>query len=324
MKELKKYGMSMSFGSISMKKLLTLLLLSLGFISSVDAITRCPDGSYVSGSNCQRAPNGTYLSGGSYGNSYYSGRGGVGAAANYNAGALVGNVINSLFNSTDSSSNTNSNNYRYSNKYGAMTGSTYLQGYMEGAATGVVVNLNSLFDSSSDKWKCPSGYKRDFADGCVKIFVADFNDGADAYQKGDYKTAIKHWELLAKAGNASAQYILGKMYENGVGFKKSDYWAFHWLKKAAELGHTDAQYTLGYMYRNGAGIVKNSEQTVKWFNKAGNKGHTKAQFNLGAMYINGDTVKKSLKDAKYWIQLAKKNGYGRAEEIWNEYELWKY
>jgi len=94
-----------------MKKLLLLLLLSLGFLSSADAMTRCSDGSYVSGTSCQRAPNGTYVSGRSYGNSYNSGSSGAGAAANYEAGALMGNTINKLINSLDSSNNNNSNSY---------------------------------------------------------------------------------------------------------------------------------------------------------------------------------------------------------------------
>ena len=146
---------------------------------------------------------------------------------------------------------------------------------------------------SGSSWKCLSGYKKT-GNQCQKIFVANFYDGVEAYQKGDYKEAIKHWELLANNGNANAQFNLGKMYEKGMGVTKSDYHAFQWINKAAKLGHTNAQYTLGYMYRNGSGVVKNANQTVKWFKEAGKKGHAKAQFNLGAMYINGDVVVKSM------------------------------
>ncbi|MDB9975930.1 sel1 repeat family protein [Candidatus Thioglobus sp.] len=193
----------------------------------------------------------------------------------------------------------------------------------EGATTGAAINLNSLF-SSSGKWSCPSGSKRDLENGCVKGFVANLFEGKAALNKGDYETAIKHFDLLAKGGSANAQFYIGKMYEEGISFKKNDYWAHHWINKAAQLGLPDAQYTLGYFYRNGVGVVKDSTQTVKWFNKAGTKGHPKAQFNLGAMYINGDTVSKSLKEAKYWINLAIKSNHPRAEAIWNDFELWKY
>ena len=243
----------------------------------------------------------------SYGDNYYIGNSGTGSTTN------------------------DSDEYYYGNqrKYGgAAAAAAYQAGYFYGSSINKGgstpgISLNSLF-TASDKWKCPSGSKRDLEYGCVKGFVANLNEGVDALNKGDYETAIKHFDLLAKHGSANAQFYIGKMYEKGISFKKNDYWAHHWINKAAQLGLPDAQYTLGYFYRNGVGVVKDSTQTVKWFNKAGRKGHPKAQFNLGAMHINGDSVTKSLKDAKYWINLAMENNHPRAEAIWNDFELWKY
>ncbi|MDC1290642.1 YHYH domain-containing protein [Candidatus Thioglobus sp.] len=221
--------------------------------------------------------------------------------------------------------------YNSSGSYGVGQAAAYYEGYMEGAAIGNAINIlinnsnsNSSTTSKPKKWSCPSGYKRDLADGCIKGFVANLYKGEEAYNSGDYETAIKHFDLLAAHGSANAQLYIGKMYERGVSFKKNDYWAHHWINKAAELGLPEAQYTLGYFYRNEVGVVKDLKQTVKWFKKAGKKGHAKAQFNLGAMYINGDSVSKSLKDAKYWINLAMDNNHPRAEAIWNDFELWKY
>ena len=37
-------------------------------------------------------------------------------------------------------------------------------------------NTYSKTYSNTDKWKCPSGYKRDMEYGCVKGFVANFYD----------------------------------------------------------------------------------------------------------------------------------------------------
>jgi hypothetical protein len=217
--------------------------------------------------------------------------------------------------------------------YGVGQAAAYQEGYMKGVAIGNAIkiitnnsnsNNQSIPKTRRNKWSCPAGYKRDLADGCIKGFVANLNDGIDAYAEGNYKTAIEHWELLANNGSANAQFYIGRMYEEGVYFPKNDYWAVHWITKAAELGLPDAEYTLGYIYRNGAGVVKDINQTVKWFKKAGKKGHNKAQFNLGAMYINGDGVNKSMKEAKYWINLALNNGHPRAEDVWNDFELSKY
>ena len=48
-------------------------------------------------------------------------------------------------------------------------------------------------------------------------YSADFNKGLDAYNDGDYATALKEWKPLAEEGNADAQYNLGVMYKNGWG-----------------------------------------------------------------------------------------------------------
>ena len=39
-----------------------------------------------------------------------------------------------------------------------------------------------------------------------------FEDGATAYAKGDYGTALRLWRPLAEQGDARAQYNLGLMY----------------------------------------------------------------------------------------------------------------
>ena len=46
---------------------------------------------------------------------------------------------------------------------------------------------------------------------------ADYLKGADAYEKGDFATALKEWTPLAKQGNAVAQYNLDVIYDNGLG-----------------------------------------------------------------------------------------------------------
>ena len=51
----------------------------------------------------------------------------------------------------------------------------------------------------------------------VYLFVAlsswaGYNEGFAAYTRGDYTTALQHWQPLADQGNASAQSWLGRMY----------------------------------------------------------------------------------------------------------------
>ena len=46
---------------------------------------------------------------------------------------------------------------------------------------------------------------------------ADLQKGWDAYQSGDYATAMREWTPLAEQGNAGVQILLGVMYEKGQG-----------------------------------------------------------------------------------------------------------
>ena len=51
-------------------------------------------------------------------------------------------------------------------------------------------------------------------------FGANFDDGVNAYEKGDYKTALTIFEDLAKKGDIDAQYNLGAVYGNGEGVRQ--------------------------------------------------------------------------------------------------------
>ena len=59
-------------------------------------------------------------------------------------------------------------------------------------------------------------------------FGATFNEGVEAFEKGDYKTALIIFEDLASKNDTKAKFNLGIMYYNGYGVKQ-DY------KKALEL-----------------------------------------------------------------------------------------
>ena len=142
---------------------------------------------------------------------------------------------------------------------------------------------------------------------CFLLFAtmaqsADFQKGFEAYNQQDYKTAYKEWFPLAEQGNASAQFNLGLMYENGSGVKKDAVQAVAWYRKAAEQGYARAQSNLGVMYENGSGVKKDAVQAVAWYRKAAEQGYASAQSNLGWMYENGIGVKKDLQKALLWYK----------------------
>ena len=69
---------------------------------------------------------------------------------------------------------------------------------------------------------------------------ADFEAGMDAYNRGDYATALREWRPLAEQGQAEAQHNLGELYAEGQGVPQDYGKARQWVEKAAAQGNVDA------------------------------------------------------------------------------------
>ncbi len=95
-----------------------------------------------------------------------------------------------------------------------------------------------------------------------------YEDGFEAYNRGDYATAVRLWKPLAEKGDAKVQNNLGVMYENGQGVMQDYAEAVKWYQKGADQGIAYAQYNLGLMYANGHGVPQDYVQSHKWLNLA--------------------------------------------------------
>ena len=105
----------------------------------------------------------------------------------------------------------------------------------------------------------------------------------------------------AEKGTASAQFVLGLLYDMGKGVAKDEVEAVTWYRKAADQGRAEAQYNLADFYLNGKGVAKDAAEAVKWYRKAADQGHADAQYNLGYSYYSGEGVAKDEIEAyAYW------------------------
>ena len=91
------------------------------------------------------------------------------------------------------------------------------------------------------------------AEEACKNRVVNLPDAINAYEEGNYPTALQAFRQLADKGNARAQHLLGLMYDNGEGVVQDYRQAVAWYSKASAQGNADAQYNLGMMYGNGTG-----------------------------------------------------------------------
>jgi len=118
----------------------------------------------------------------------------------------------------------------------------------------------------------------------------------------------------AEAGDAVAQFQLGKAYETGNGTPQNDELAVNWYRKAAEQGNPAAENSLGVMFRLGRGVEKNQEEAVRWYRKAAKLGSPEAMFNLGAAHYNGDGAADNSILACAWFLLAQEGGNPAAQD----------
>jgi TPR repeat protein len=88
-------------------------------------------------------------------------------------------------------------------------------------------------------------------------------EGIAAYQAGDFKKAYDIWLPLAEAGNAEAQYRMGRYYDRAEGKQKNIKMAKLYLEKAAAKKHSIAINGLGIMYDSGHGVTREQRRTRK-------------------------------------------------------------
>ena len=72
--------------------------------------------------------------------------------------------------------------------------------------------------------------------GSVTAHAADFSVGVNAYQRGDYTTALQIFRQFADQGDANAQYNLGLMVDSGWGVTQDYVQAHMWYNLAAAQG----------------------------------------------------------------------------------------
>ena len=122
----------------------------------------------------------------------------------------------------------------------------------------------------------------------------------------DDEGAARYWEKSAKLGNINAQYALGTLWlETGSGDSGQ---AVEWLTKAANAEHSAAQYVLGKLYQDGVYFNKDMDQAMKWFRSAAELGNEHAAYRMGCLLLLGEEIPKDVEVAVKWLNLSAEKG----------------
>jgi uncharacterized caspase-like protein len=89
-----------------------------------------------------------------------------------------------------------------------------------------------------------------------------------AYDRANYRTALRVWMDQAEEGDPEAQNYVGEIYEKGLGTEPDYALAAEWYRKAAEQGFERAMLNLGQLYELGLGVDQSSKQALAWYRKA--------------------------------------------------------
>lgn len=137
---------------------------------------------------------------------------------------------------------------------------------------------------------------------------AGFDEGIAAFDRGGYAKALPEFRAAAEAGNAGAQYYLGRMYFLSDGVKADYKRAAEYFRQAADQGYVNAQFYLGVMHYLGEGVTKDYAEALKWYGKAAARGDSVSQYYLAVMHAAGSGVPRDYVQAFFWFELSARAG----------------
>ena len=202
---------------------------------------------------------------------------------------------------------------------------------MQGSTTGVAAPTTAPTTPRGAEEAAPSGNaSRSFASPdrpmSAEPAAAAVNHSASAAAPPGAENAqgpVMTAEMLkaGRAGDATAQCVIGYCYAAGQGVRQHWAEALKWYRAAAEQGHPNAQYNLGTCYAKGRGVRLGVdvqtwdecwEKAVYWFSLAAEQGDAAAQCNLATCYLKGQGVEQDRPEAIRWYEQAAQRGDEKA------------
>jgi TPR repeat protein len=141
---------------------------------------------------------------------------------------------------------------------------------------------------------------------------AEFNQGAAAFDAGDYDTAYKIFSKLAEDEDLGAMRNVALMQRKGLGTKKDPKAALRLYEYVARAGLPTAQADLAEMLLKGEAGPPDPKAALPWLYLASAASHPMAQFYLGQLFEQGEVVPKDMMRAKLLYAAAAAHGEKRA------------
>ena len=109
----------------------------------------------------------------------------------------------------------------------------------------------------------------------------------------------------AKNGGRYAQYLIGKLYQDGPVLIPDSVEAWYWFDQSARQGVVAAQYELGILLLTNDSEVRDLKSGIQWLEYAVRHGSDCASYRLGKEFLKGEIVERDItKAVEYLTQSA--------------------
>ena len=128
--------------------------------------------------------------------------------------------------------------------------------------------------------------------------------GIAAFEAKQFSQARSLLKPYAEAGEATAQYRLAIMCQNGLGQVRNEQLAYRWMASAAGQYYGPAVHGLGQMHLEGDCTVKDERKALACFQQAADLGLEGSMVALARMYQQGRGTDKDAIKAKVLYERA--------------------
>ena len=141
------------------------------------------------------------------------------------------------------------------------------------------------------------------------VFGVTYEDGKRAFEKEDYKKALKIFEEVSLKTKDFDHYELGYIYLNGEaleeGLPQDTEKAFSYFNDSAYRGNVLAMLALASNFDLGFFVERDYLEAKKFYEKAAIKGNCLAQYTLGSYYEEGkEGIETDIEKAIKWYKMA--------------------
>lgn len=133
-----------------------------------------------------------------------------------------------------------------------------------------------------------------------------FDQGQAAYDKEDYKNAVRYMRLACDRDFATACYNLALMHANGKAGAVDFSVAARFYEMGCKFGDEQACNNLGVLYQNGRGVAQDAPSAIRYYRRSCTINASLGCANLSAMLDQGLDESKPSMDPR-WVEIAALN-----------------